>query len=97
MLDPSPKLRITARQSMSLLDRGGGGGWDRLKNYSCAQCSSTTNIEVSNLPLHSIFKASFGDKPGRQPLRNPEVELEEKVMPDWQAMKREWLAEHMWW
>jgi len=93
MLDTNPKMRITARQLMALLDSDRADIF--LGKKSCHVCrrGSLWNQTGLNLPLHSIFK----DIENIELAKHPWDELNLKIMPDWQTTKREWLQEHMWW
>ena len=56
MLDPKPKMRITARQLVALITGCTDGLYFRwsIKKKACDTCSVGVYVDMSNLPLHSI-------------------------------------------
>ena len=95
MLDPNPKFRITARQLTGLVSTVTDDLYYHasVKDKSCDNCRSGFEVNMSNLPLHSIFKATLDlDYPDR-----PQDALVSNSLPDWETAKKKWLQSHMWW
>jgi serine/threonine protein kinase len=94
MLDSDPKLRITARQLTGPVSTVTDDLYYHasVKDKSCDNCRSRFEVNMSNLPLHSKFKAThdlvFPDR--------PQDALVSNSLPDWETAKK-WLQSHMWW
>jgi serine/threonine protein kinase len=94
MMDPNPKMRITARQLVALLHTEDLYYFASIKQKSCILCRPGMYIGTSNLPLHSRYKDTDDL---RYPDHRKEEALSTDFLPDWEAAKKEWLQDHMWW
>jgi serine/threonine protein kinase len=95
MLDPNPKTRITSRQLVALISAATEELYFRssIKKKACDDCRTGIHIDMSNLPFHSVYK----DTDALKYPKSPDDALVTILADDWEAAKREWLQEHMWW
>jgi len=95
MLDPNPKTRITSRQLVALISESAAELYYRasIKKKACSACSTGVHVDMSNLPFHSVYK----DSDALKYAKSPEDALVTILAADWEAAKKEWLHEHMWW
>lgn len=91
MMDPNATQRITARQLVIMIST-------LQEDMYCGKCRVGVPKEDPILGLHSKFK-SRGTSPDLQYPADPEDVLNPGflVPGDWEAAKRYWLKDHMWW
>lgn len=93
MLDPEPKTRITSRQLVSMMHARELYYRGSIKSKACEDCGEGPVIVQSNLPLHSVYKATDN----LLHPETPEAALETNIAANWDEVKRLWLEHHMWW
>jgi len=94
MLDPNPKMRITSRQLVTLLNVADMGLYYHasIKKKACSECSAGSFTDMENILLHSVYK----DTDALKYPKRPEDALTRGFPPDWETAKTEWLEHHMW-
>jgi len=94
MLDPDPKKRITSRQLDAITHASYLYFHHSINALACELCRSGVVVDEPNLPLHSVYKDTddlIHPKTPEEALSGPDI------AEDWEAVKRLWLQEHMWW
>jgi len=93
MLDPNPNQRITAQQLVDMMIQTKDRRYNRIYDRGCYGCRSDELPIDFDKPLHSKFKPRTALKYPS----SPEHALKTLPAEDWEATKRAWLQEHMWW
>jgi hypothetical protein len=89
-MDPKPAQKTIVRQLVILISV--------VQDMYCGKCRVGVPKEDPIHGLHSKFK-SRGSSSELQYPADPENVLKPgfAVLPDWEAAKRYWLKDHMWW